>query len=364
MLERLKTIPREIVAATDYEKFAQERLDETAWQYLTGGAGDEITLQANIAAFKNIYLNSRVLTDVNGGHTQLSLFNHIYDHPILLAPVAYQRLFHPDGELATALGASVMNAPIAISTLSSTLLRDVASVQNSRLWFQLYIQSNREDTLQLIKQAEEYGYEAIIITVDAPIAGLRNREQRIGFQLPLNVSPINLIQFSQQTAPQNNQSSVFNGLLKNAPTWKDIAWLVSQTKLPVLIKGISNSEDALLAIDSGVQGIVVSNHGGRILDTLPASIDCLPRISFVVNGRIPILFDGGIRRGSDIFKALALGASAVLVGRPYIYALASAGALGVAHLLRTLLEELEITMALCGCSSLSQINSSCIFPSK
>jgi 4-hydroxymandelate oxidase len=198
--------------------------------------------------------------------------------------------------------------------------------------------------------------------VDAPLAGIRNREQRVGFRLPPGMTAVNLAELP--AAPQRTSvgaSVVFDGLLANAPTWDDIAWLAANTSLPVLVKGILDPADALLAIEHGAQGIIVSNHGGRVLDTLPASIDALPAIAAAVEGRVPLLLDGGIRRGSDVFKALALGARAVLIGRPYIHALAAAGALGVAHVLRTLREELEVCMALNGCPTLDAIDKTSLF---
>ncbi|HSB95079.1 MAG TPA: alpha-hydroxy acid oxidase [Spongiibacteraceae bacterium] len=363
-LEPLSTIPREIAAATDYERFARERLDDNAWEFLSAGAADEITLRDNRAAFDRLRLKSRVLRDVRGGHTRLELFGRTLEHPILLAPVGYQKLFHPHGELASALGAQVMGAPLVVSTLASSKLEDIAATGGA-LWFQLYFQAQPTDTLSLVQRAEACGCRALVVTVDAPLAGIRNREQRVGFHLPQVIAAINLtdlpLQAMQPQPANSNGNAVFDGLMANAPTWKDIAWLASVTRLPIVVKGILDPDDALLAIQHGASGIIVSNHGGRILDTLPASIDALPAVIAAVNGRIPVLLDGGIRRGSDIFKAIALGASAVLIGRPYIHALATAGALGVAHVLRTLREEFEVTMALTGCSTLAAINEANLF---
>ncbi len=215
----------------------------------------------------------------------------------------------------------------------------------------------------MVRRAEQSGYAALVLTVDAPVAGIRNREHRAGFSLPANVSAANFrgdTPFSS-TDTVAGGSIVFDGFMACAPTWNDIDWLVSSTRLPVIVKGILNPDDAKEALNHGVAGIVVSNHGGRILDTLPASIEALPLIADAIAGRIPILLDSGIRRGSDVFKALALGASAVLVGRPYIHALATAGALGVAHVLRILREELEINMALSGCATLESINKNTLF---
>jgi 4-hydroxymandelate oxidase len=354
----LSVIPQDIVASSDYERHAREHLDDNAWTYLNCGAADEITLQENPAAFRRLQLRNRVLADVKGGHTRLELFGQQHAHPILLAPVAYQKLFHADGELAVAMGAAAMGTGMVLSGLASTDIGEVAAASGP-LWFQLYMQREREQTLALVQKAEAAGCSALVVTVDAPVAGIRNSEQRMGFQLPPGVQAVNVpatVATAQSLQP--GQSMIFDGLMANAPSWHDIEWLVGATQLPVLLKGILTAEDAMRAVDAGAAGIVVSNHGGRILDTVPATITVLPQIAAAVNGRIPLLLDGGIRRGSDVFKALALGATATLIGRPYVHALATAGALGVAHLLRTLREELEITMALCGCRTLADIDRS------
>jgi 4-hydroxymandelate oxidase len=359
-LSPLSIIPREIAAVVDYERFARERLDNNAWEFLTAGAADEITLHENRAAFDRLRLKSRVLCDVRGGDTRLNLFGDILEHPILLAPVGYQKLFHTEGEIASALGAKVMDAPLVVSTLSSIQLENIAATSGP-LWFQLYFQRQSAQTLALVRRVEACGCKVLVVTVDAPMAGIRNREQRAGFHLPADIAAVNLTNIPLASSTNTQGNTVFDGLMANAPTWEDIAWLVSITSLPIVVKGILAPEDALLAIQHGARGIIVSNHGGRVLDTVPASIDALPAITAAVNDRVPLLLDGGIRRGSDIFKAIALGASAVLIGRPYIYALATAGALGVAHVLRTLREELEVTMALTGCSTLAAINRENLF---
>ena len=357
----LTAIPREIAALADYERFARERLDDNAWEFLVAGAADEITLRDNRAAFDRVRLKSRVLRDVRGGHTRLELFGHTLPHPILLAPIGYQTLFHADGEIASALGAQIMGAPLVVSTLASTRLENIAANSAGPLWFQLYFQQRREHTLALVQRAEQCGCQALVVTVDAPIAGIRNREHRAGFHLPAGVAAVNLEGLESDPITQLNGSVVFDQLMANAPTWGDVAWLAANTRLPVVVKGILDADDAQLAIEQGARGIIVSNHGGRIVDTLPATLDALPGVAAAVADRVPVLLDGGIRRGSDIFKAVALGASAVLIGRPYIQALATAGALGVAHAIRTLHEELEVTMALSGCTTLASIDRNCLF---
>jgi len=352
----LHTIPPDIVAAKDYAVYARERLTDMAWEYLDSGAADEVTLRRNIEAFQSISLKGRMLEDVGGGHTRLSLFGHVYEHPVFLAPVAYQKLFHAEGELACALGASVTQTLMVLSTLSTTPLEDVARAHGTPLWFQLYLQRDRAVSLELIRRAEREGYRALVVTVDAPLAGIRNREQRAGFRLPDGVSPVNLPPFTPHAPVGAGQSLVFDSLMPSAPTWADIEWVLAEARLPVVLKGILAPEDADRACRMGVAGIGVSNHGGRVLDTLPAAIEVLPEISEVVNGRAAIFLDGGVRRGSDVFKALALGATAVMIGRPYIQALATAGPLGVAHLIRTLREELEIVMAVSGTPTLARIS--------
>lgn len=353
----LDNIPRDIAAVTDYENYSRARLDENAWEYLVAGAADELTVRDNREAFDRIKLRSRVLCKVQGGHTRLSLFGQAYEHPVFLAPVGYQKLFHADGEAATALAARTLAAPMIVSTLASTQLEELAAT-GATLWLQLYLRARREDTLRLMRRAEACGCKALVVTVDAPLAGIRNREQRVGFRLPSGIEAVNLKDLPPppSTPVPPGGSLIFDQLLADAPGWDDIAWLVQNTSLPVVIKGILDPADALLAIQHGAQGIIVSNHGGRVLDSLPASIDALPDVATAVARRVPLLVDGGIRRGSDIFKAIALGASAVLIGRSYVHALAAAGPLGVAHVLRTLREELEVCMALNGCATLSAVD--------
>ncbi len=322
-----------------------------------------MTLRENCAAFQRLSLRPRVLQDLNGGNTRLDLFGARFEFPILLAPVAFQKLVHPDGELATVLAASAHKTGMIVSTQASVLLEDVARQAHAPLWFQLYIQPDRGFTRELVQRAQSAGYQALVVTVDAPVNGLRNREQRAGFALPADIEAVNLrgMRSAPQPSGETGGNILLGGpLLAAAPTWNDIAWLRSLTSLPVLLKGIVTAEDAKRAVDAGVAGIVVSNHGGRTLDTLPPTIRVLPEIADTVGGRLPVLLDGGIRRGSDVFKALALGANAVLIGRPYIYGLAAAGALGVSHVIHILRAELELTMALTGCRELSDIGPSLV----
>ena len=296
-----------------------------------------------------------------GASTAVELLGRPLAHPILLAPVAFQRMAHPEGELAMAYAAAAQSAGVVLSTQASQPLEAVAqamldSPYPGPLWFQLYIQHDRAFTRELVQRAEAAGYEALVLTVDAPTSGARDRERRAGFRLPPGVSAVNLAGLAPPArvplAP--GQSALFDDLLAHTPTWADVEWLQSITRLPVLLKGILHPDDARLAQQLGVAALVVSNHGGRTLDTVPATATVLPRIAQAVPG-MPLLVDGGIRRGTDVLKAMALGASAVLVGRPYIYGLANAGAMGVAHVLRLLRDELEIAMALTGCAQLQDI---------
>ncbi|MEO6993610.1 MAG: alpha-hydroxy acid oxidase [Lacunisphaera sp.] len=358
----LSAIPLEIVSVADYKAFARARLDDNAWAYLSGGTADEITLRANREAFDRLLLTTRVLGDFSGeSGTRCTLFGRKLDYPILLAPVAYHKLAHDDGELATVLGATAARAGFIVSTHSSVALEEIARAAQTPLWFQLYFKTDRSLTRELVQRAEAAGYGAVVVTVDAPVNTMRNREQRAQFHLPPGVEAANLRELPPAAAHQINPSALCGGLMATAPTWKDIEWLRSITKLPVIIKGIMSPDDALLAVQHGAAGIVVSNHGGRSLDTACASINALPRITDVIEGRLPVLFDGGIRRGTDILKALALGASAVLIGRPYIYGLAAAGAVGVAHVLNILRAELEVAMALTGCPTLEKISRNVIW---
>ncbi len=364
-LEKLARIPAAIAAAADYESYGRERVTAQAWAYMTGGAADELTVRDNEAAFARLALHTRVLRDLSGANTALELLGCALPFPILLAPVAYHRLVHPDGEMATVLGASAMGAGLVVSTQASVLLEDIARAAAAPLWFQLYIQHDREFTVDLARRAEAAGYRALVVTVDAPVTALRNREQRAGFAMPPGIEAVNL----RGMRPAPAQSGAAGGpvllggpLLAAAPTWDDLAWLRSKTRLPILLKGIMGAADAVRAVDAGMDGVIVSNHGGRILDGQPATIDVLPGIAEAVGGRVPLLLDGGIRRGADAFKALALGAKAVLVGRPYVWGLAAAGATGVSHVLHMLRAELEVTMALTGCRDLSAITPDLVSP--
>ncbi|PHM19122.1 MAG: alpha-hydroxy-acid oxidizing enzyme [Curvibacter sp. PD_MW3] len=365
----LARVPDQVVSLSDHEAHARTRLDDNAWAYFSGGAADELTLRANQQAWDALRLLPRVLQPLAGGHTRVQLLGRTLAHPILLAPVAYQVMAHPDGELATAHAAAALGAGLVLSTQASLPLETVAHAMLTEpgrgpLWFQLYIQHDRGFTRELVQRAEAAGYEALVLTVDAPTSGARDRERRAGFRLPPGVRAVNLDGLPPPPVVTlgPGQSALFDDLLRHAPTWDDVAWLQAQTRLPILLKGVLHEDDARQAARLGLGGVIVSNHGGRTLDTAPASAHVLPRIVEALAGGMPVLVDGGIRRGTDVLKAMALGANAVLLGRPYIHGLANAGAMGVAHVLRLLRDELEIAMALCGCSRLDQATRRLLYP--
>ncbi|WP_239482140.1 alpha-hydroxy acid oxidase [Zestomonas insulae] len=355
MRPALTQIPADLLCAGDYERYALERLDCNALAYLQGGAGDELTCAANLRVWQELAIVPRMLRDLRGGHTRCQLLGDELQHPILLAPVAYQRLFHADGETASALAAGTLGGAAVLSSFASCTLEAVAVAAPGPLWFQLYWQGDSERTLALVRRAEQAGYRALVLTVDAPVAGLRNREQRAGFQLPPGIAAVNIDAPPPLPALGADASPVFDGLLAVAPGWAEVQWLAQRTRLPLLLKGILHPDDARRGLQAGAAGLIVSNHGGRVLDSQWPAAKALPGIRAAVGAEVPLLVDGGIRRGTDVLKALALGASAVLIGRPYIHALATAGALGVAHLLRLLREELEMGMALSGCRTLADI---------
>lgn len=345
-----------IVNLDDFEIRARERLDANAWAYLAGGAGDERTLRANREAWATPCLQPRVLRRLAQGHTRIELLGRTLAHPVLIAPVAYQRLAHDSGELGTALAAAAQGAGLVLSAQSSTPLEDVARVvlpeaQRGPLWFQHYLQGDRGFDLELVRRAEAAGFEALVLTVDAPVHGARDRERRAGFRLPAGIVAVNLA-----GAPRAALGGeLCGGRLAAAPGWDDVAWLRANTRLPLLIKGVLHPDDARLALQHGADALIVSNHGGRTLDGALPTGWALPRIAAALDGALPLLVDGGIRRGTDVLKAIALGARAVLVGRPVVHALAVAGAHGVALALRLLRDELEIAMALCGVDTLADV---------
>ena len=320
-----------------------------AYEFVSAGAADEVTLRWNREAFERLRLRPRVLEDVSRIDTSFTLFGETLPHPIMLAPVAYQKLFHAEGEAEAARGAGAARAVYIVSTACTCTIEEIAAAATSPLWLQLYLQSDREVTRDLVARAEAAGVRALCLTVDTPVLGTRNRQQRAGFALPKEITTPHL------DISGRDRLSVVSPK-REAITWRDIEWLQTIAHVPLLLKGILTGDDAARAINHGAQGIVVSNHGARNLDTVPATIDALPEVADRVAGRVPLLVDGGIRRGTDVVKASARGASAVLIGRPYAFALAADGANGVARAIEILREELETAIALLGRASLRELD--------
>ncbi|MFP5461288.1 MAG: alpha-hydroxy acid oxidase [Gammaproteobacteria bacterium] len=362
-------LPDGIHCAADYARLAADAIGAPALAYLDGGGGEDRTLAANRAAFERLGIIPRLLRDLDGAHTRLSLLGQELAHPILIAPLAYQTLAHPGGEIETARGAAAAEACIALSTLSSYSLEEVAAHAGPRRWFQLYFQPERAATLDLVRRAEAAGYAALVVTLDAAIQVPSQRALRAGFRMPAGLRPANLDRYPSPAAPSTagaaagaGGSRIFQAAARHAPTWDDLDWLAARTALPLLVKGVMHPEDARRLPDHGAAGLVVSNHGGRTLDGVPASLAMLPAIRRAVGPGCPLLLDGGVRSGADAFKAIALGADAVMVGRLQVHALAVAGALGVAHMIRLLREELELCMAAAGCPTLADIGAASIHP--
>jgi 4-hydroxymandelate oxidase len=333
-----------------------------AWEYISGGAGDEVTLRWNRESYDRVKLRPRILVDVSRLDTRIKLFGRELPHPILLAPAAYQRMIHSEGELATAKGAGATGTTMVVSTMATTSVEEIASAATRPLWFQLYVQPDRTFTRDLVQRAEAAGCRALVVTVDTPVVGLRNREMRIKFTLPPGMDRPNLKGLkTSSTSHLPPENEIYSAVLDPKLTWKEIETLRSYACVPVLLKGVLNPDDAERAVQSGVAGIIVSNHGARNLDTLPATIDVLPEVAARVAGRFPVLVDGGIRRGTDVLKALALGANAVLIGRPYLYGLGVAGAEGVARVISILRREFEMAMALTGRTNIAGIDPSVLW---
>lgn len=353
----LTVVPPGIHCAEDYERAATAHLDEPTRAHLAGGSERDLTVAFNRAAFDDHAIWPRLLRDVTAGHTRVHLNGHDLLHPILLGPVAFQRTLHPGGELETARAAAATDSTLVLSTLSSVTLESVAHATGPRRWFQLYLQPRRETSLDLVVRAMHAGYEAIVVTLDAPLQPASHGALRAGFRVPADPMPANLVDYPPLPAAgvEPGGSRILRGLMRHAPTWDDLAWLARHCDLPLWVKGVMHPDDARRLADLDVAGMAVSNHGGRSLDGAPASLAALPLVRAAVGPAFPLLLDGGIRRGSDVFKALALGANAVLVGRLQAYALATAGALGVAHMIKLLREELETCMALAGCVDVAAI---------
>ncbi|MGD9660950.1 MAG: alpha-hydroxy acid oxidase, partial [Porticoccaceae bacterium] len=291
--ETLNHIPADILAPDDYMRLAPDFIDDPVWAYIEGAAGFEITASRNRAAFNEVRLTTRVLQDFSTASTACSLLGQNFKHPVFLAPVAHQQLVHGDGEKASIAGAGAVDACFVASTLSSFTLEDIAAAGAGPKWFQLYFQLARDSTRDLVQRAQAAGYSALVVTVDVPVTAMRYRQQRAGFNL--SVVEANLVAYPR-IAPRTltrNQSPVLDGFMADAPTWQDIAWLRSVTDLPLLIKGITHPLDVRQAIALGVDGVIVSNHGGRSVDGLPATLELLPLTREAAGNRIALLMDGG-----------------------------------------------------------------------
>jgi 4-hydroxymandelate oxidase len=346
----------------DIEALARERMEPAAFDYYAGAAGDERTLAENVRAFDSVMLRPRVLVDVSAIDTATSVLGTPISMPLGLAPTAFNRLAHPDGELAAARAAGAARTLMIVSTIATYSLEEIATAATGPLWFQLYVYRDRGVTTDLVTRCEAAGYRALVLTVDTPLLGRRERDVRNRFTLPPGVTKRNFDNVKNaptQASRWTNDSSFsayVHSLFDASLTWDAVSWLRSMTKLPVLLKGILTAEDAKRAVDCGVQGIVVSNHGGRQLDGAVATIRALPEIADAVQGRLEVLMDGGIRRGTDVLKALALGARAVFIGRPYLWGLAADGEAGVSRVLGLLRSELELAMALSGRPAVASID--------
>ena len=334
----------------DYQRAAEERLDPGAFGYFAGGANDEWTLRENIAAYARWVLRPRVLVDVSNVTTATTVLGTDVSLPVLVGPTAFQRMAHPDGEAATARGAAAAGTVMTLSTIATATIEEVAAAapQGAR-WFQLYWSPDRGIVRDLVERAVAEGYSAILLTVDLPVGGRRERDLRTGFEVPAEVPVPAFVAHARGDA--NVSPTQIGQVVDSSVTWRDLEWLRSLSALPLAVKGLLTAEDALLACEAGADGIVVSNHGGRQLDCVSASLDALPQVVEAVAGRAEVLMDGGIRRGTDVVKALALGAGAVLAGRAPLWGLAVDGAGGVQRVLELLRAEIELALALCGCAS-------------
>jgi isopentenyl diphosphate isomerase/L-lactate dehydrogenase-like FMN-dependent dehydrogenase len=348
------------VNLADYEQLAEQALEPGVFGYVAGGASDEWTLRENVAAFGRWVLRPRLLVDVETVSTATSVLGADISFPLIVAPTAYQRLVHPDGELGMARAAAAAGTIFCQSTLSSVRPADVAAaVPGGTRWFQLYLSKDRDFARDLLDEVAASGYGAVVLTVDLPRAGRRERDVRSGFVIPPELPlPCISMHFDRPVDPGAGLGAVTDSAL----TWRDLEWLRSVSRLPLVVKGILTAEDAQLACEHGAAGVVVSNHGGRQLDGVAASLDALPEVLEAVAGRAEVLLDGGIRRGGDVLKALALGARATLAGRAALYGLAANGEQGVRHVLELLRDEVELGLTLLGAPSPDAVERAHIAP--
>jgi 4-hydroxymandelate oxidase len=347
------------VNVEELESIARQRLEKPVYDYYAGGAEDEVTLRANREAFRRLSLRYRVLVDVSSVDTASKLLGVRLALPVILAPTALHRLAHPEGEKATARAAAAAGTLMTLSTVSSVPLEEVAAAApESPRWFQLYCYEQREETEALIARAHRAGYRAIVLTVDAPILGRRERDARNAFTVPEGFTA-----HPARVASSGTGRWALSSLISQPSLcWRDLAWIRAAAPLPLVLKGIVRGDDAARAVDMGASAVWVSNHGGRQLDTAIPTAEALPDVVAAVRGRVPIIVDGGIRRGTDVVKALALGASAAAIGRPQLWGLASSGEDGVRRALEMIRDELALAMALTGCREVGEIDRSLVSP--
>lgn len=344
------------VNLADLEALAASRIERTAWDYYRSGAWDETTLARNTEAWRELEIHYRGMVDVSARHGRTTLFGREVPCPLVLAPTAMQKMAHPDGECAAARAAGAANLPMCLSSLSTTALEDVRAATSGPLWMQIYISQDRGFTRDLVVRAEAAGIEAFAVTADTPVWGIRERDMRNGFRVPDGLRIVNL---ERPGGPTGHSGVGIGGALSwtidATLTWKDVEMLASSTSRPVLVKGLCRPDDVRAAIDSGAKGVWISNHGGRQLDGAPATADVLADCASAARGRATVVVDGGVRRGIDILRAIALGADAVAVGRPILWGLGAGGEAGVRRALDILRGEFELSMALAGVVSPAEI---------
>jgi 4-hydroxymandelate oxidase len=353
------------VNLAEYESQARRVAEGSTLDYYDGGSNDEITLRENAAAFSRIVLYPRVFRGVGERDLHTTILGNPVSTPVIVAPIALMGMLHPDGEVPAVRAASKAGSIVTLSTFSVSPIEDVVAAAEGPVWFQLYVYKDRAASEALVRRVEEAGCSALVLTADTPVLGRRERDIRNGFSLPEDLWAPNL---TADAAPLSHSgsgstlSAAVNALLDPNLTWDDVAWLTSISKLPVLVKGVLRSDDARHAVDAGVAGVIVSNHGGRQFDTAPAAIEALRAVVDAVGDRSEVIVDGGIRRGADVVKAIALGARGVGVGRPIVWGLVVDGEQGVRDVLNLLHDELDLAMALAGCRSIDDITSDLLKP--
>jgi isopentenyl diphosphate isomerase/L-lactate dehydrogenase-like FMN-dependent dehydrogenase len=375
--------PSRAISVDDLRRMARARLPRPVFDFIDGAADDERTLRANVADFESVRLVPRFLRDVSATRLDTTLLGAPVAAPLMIAPTGLATLVHPDADRVLATEAAAAGLPFALSTAAGTRLEDVAAVGPGRRWFQLYVFRDRSITEGLVERAAAAGYEALVLTVDVPVVGKRERDRRNGFTVPLALGPRSLLDFALrprwcadiarhgmptmrnfdiggEAGGDRSHATLLNAQFDPGLTWEAIGWLRARWRGPLLVKGLLSLDDVLRAADHGVDAVVVSNHGGRQLDGVSSSIRALARWGAEASARVPLLVDGGFRRGSDIVKAVALGASAVMVGRPTLFAAAAGGAAGVRRCLRILTDEMHVTLAHLGAASIAELDRRCV----